>query len=179
MRVLRRSAAALVLALVLAVLPSVAGAAGPFALPNVTLSAPACGIFDADCSLSSGPLATSFGTFNLAAQGDLNAIEPAAGANGWCMPLSGTAALTFGSSSDRLALTGASLCYTQPTDSAGAPAPVSGPWPLRMTFAVDPAASTGIYLGATGDGTLDGTWSTAVSCTDGDGNPILQCGLSG
>jgi hypothetical protein len=92
--------------------------------------------------------------------------------------------LNFGSSADRLALvagpTGTStLCYTQPVDSAGAPSPLAGPWPLRLTFTVDPTASTGIYAGATGSGSIDGTWSTTAACSDADGNPVQNCGLSG
>ncbi len=166
-----------VLAVVLS--PALAGAAGPFALPTVTLSTPGCAIFDSDCSLSAGPLSTAFGTFSMAVQGDLNAVQPPSSGNGWCMPLNGSMALTFGSSTDRLVLAGTTLCYTQPADSAGAPLPAAGPWPLQLGFTVDSAASTGAYVGATGSGTIDGIWSTTVACVDGDGNAIQQCGLSG
>jgi hypothetical protein len=168
------------LLLALGLMPSVAGAAGPFALPTVTLATPGCAIFDADCSLSAGPVATSFGTFSMAAQGDLNAVTLPDSGNGWCMPLSGGMSLTFGSgTTDRLVLVGSTLCYTQPADSAGAPQPAGGPWPLQLTFTVDPAASTGAYVGATGSGSIDGIWSTTVGCVDGDGNAVQLCGLSG
>jgi hypothetical protein len=169
--------------LLVAALPSVARAAAPFALPTVTLATPQCAIFDADCSLSAAPLTTGFGTFSMTAQGDLNGVQPPSSGNGWCMPLSGTVTLSFGSSADRLALvanpTGATLCYTQPADPAGAPSPLSGPWPLRLTFTVDPVASTGLYAGATGSGSIEGTWSTMAACSDADGNPVQLCGLSG
>jgi hypothetical protein len=183
MRALRLSAWKILAVLLAATLPSVAFAAGPFALPTVPLATPQCGIFDADCSLSVAQLSTAFGSFSMTAQGDLNGVLPAPAANGWCMPLTGTMALTFGSSADRLVLAANpasnTLCYTQAADAAGAPSPLSGPWPLRLTFAVDPVASTGLYAGAHGSGSLDGTWSTTVPCSDADGNPVQTCGLSG
>jgi hypothetical protein len=171
---------ALVLAvLVLGLTPALVRAAGPFALPVVSLDSPTCAIFDAACTLTSGPVSTSFGTFRLNVLGDPGGSVPPASGNGWCMPLSGSSTLTFGSSTDQLALAGGTLCYTQPTDSAGAPSPPQGPWPLQLTFVVDPLASTGIYAGATGTGAIDGTWTTSVSCKDSSGNPIMSCGLSG
>jgi hypothetical protein len=184
MRAVHLSASRILAVLLVAVLPSVANAAAPFALPTITLATPECAIFDANCSLSAAPLATAFGTFSMAAQGDLNGVQPAATANGWCMPLTGTMTLNFGSSADRLALVASptgtnTLCYTQPVDSSGAPVPPAGPWPLRLTFMVDPTASTGIYAGATGNGSIEGTWTTTAACTDADGNPVQNCGLSG
>jgi hypothetical protein len=185
MRALWPTRAALVA--ILATLMSVTAASAStvsFPLPSVPVPAPGCEFLaDFTCAVAaSGP--TSFGSFTIDETGDMNnpsSLDLGVPLNRTCYPLTGTAKLDLGGG-DSLGLTSSAatdtICISQSVDPQGAGVPPLGPWPLSLTLAVDPNASTGIYAGATGTATVNGTWLPTSSCGTPDA-PIHGCGFSG
>lgn len=155
---------------------STAASASDFSLPSVTIANPTCTVFDDICSLQAGPVATSSGTFSIdMASPALSLPAPITSPSpGVCWPMLGSATLTFTASPDTLVLKpsgGDTLCFTQPLN----PLQSSTPWPVKLTMSVDGAKSSGLYQGATGTGSIDGTWTTSAPCDSIAGN----CAFSG
>jgi len=175
-RLLRLSAVGL--AIIALALSSVTALADTFNFPPTagTLNA-GCGAFDLSCdAVAAGNLAGAPGTFAINEHGDVT-CDPAVfnclpAPNKLCFPLTGSTTLTNGG--DVLVLVSKpstdTICVTQLTDAAGVPVP--GPWPLILTFGVDPS-SQGIYANKIGSGSLQGTWTLAdpTACPD-------PCGLA-
>jgi hypothetical protein len=168
-----------------------AGSPTSFQLPAVQVPSPGCESFPSGCHVQAGPVTTSFGTFTINETGDVTRQDLVFGPplDKDCFAVSGTTMLDFGSG-DTLALRSSAsdtLCLTQNVDSNGVPSPQAGPWPLVVTLSVDGAASTGIYAGASGRGSLEGSWivnpndpnNPFPKCVDDTGQPVAFCGFSG